>query len=109
MDVTADFSSKVSRGYRTKDGCNGSLLFRILQNRDCAEFSQLTSGMRAHRIEQRACTSHVFAPAGLRSGVIARLRRLIGQHAICNTSDATPTFDNLLDVFESMKSKPLAH
>ena len=48
------------------------------------------------------------APTGLRSSVVARLRRLIGQHAIRNPSDVPPTFNNLLDVFESMKSKPLA-
>jgi hypothetical protein len=48
-----------------------------------------------------------LAPTGLRAGLISRLRRLIGQHAIRNT-DTSPAFDNLLDVFESMRSRPAA-
>ena len=46
-------------------------------------------------------------PSGVRAGLIGRLRRLIGQHAI-RSADSSPTFENLLDVFESMRSRPVA-
>lgn len=48
-----------------------------------------------------------LAPARLRSRLVAGLRRLIGQHAIRNDSDARLTYDNLLEVFESMESKAI--
>jgi hypothetical protein len=43
-----------------------------------------------------------MAPSDVRTGIVRRLRRLIGQHAIQNTS-SSPAFANLLEVFESMQ------
>lgn len=44
-------------------------------------------------------------PPSFRSGLISRLRRLIGQHAIANESATERHFTNLVQVFESMDSR----
>ena len=46
-------------------------------------------------------------PRRLRGRLIVGLRLLLGQHAISDEAPADVSFSNLLEVFESMKSKQL--
>jgi hypothetical protein len=49
-----------------------------------------------------------LVPAGLRTTVIARLRRLIGQHAISDEAAIAKRFETLIDVYAQIDAHGMA-